>query len=201
MTGIGLGIARETDKPYLRWLAPMGGYALAATMHSIWNTAGSISGLLVIVMLPLWLAVVIGFGFLVWWLVGRKGKIIRAFLQDEVLMGFLTVWELNLICTPGARMRAAALYGGPEGRRFVDVASRLALSKWHSARATRGRLKTVSADLIVPLRQELGAIRHAVAARLGRPVEQPQPFAPGSAPPAWMRPAPAWVNRRPPGWY
>ncbi len=197
MTGIGFGIARETDKPYLRWLAPMGGYALAVAMHSTWNTAGTISGALFLVMLPLWLLVVVGFGVLVYWLVGRKGKIIRAFLQDEVLMGFLTVWELNLVTSPAARMRANALYGGHEGKEFVDAAARLALSKWHSARATRGRLKTVSADMVVPLRQELAVRRGNIAARLGRPIEQPQPFNPGGGPPQWMRPAPAWVTRRP----
>ena len=197
MTGIGFGIARETDKPYMRWLAPMGGYALAVAMHSTWNTASTISGLLFLVMLPLWLVVVVAFGFLVYWLVGRKGKIIRAFLQDEVLMGFLTVWELNLVTSPAARMRANALYGGEDGKQFVDAAARLALSKWHSARATRGRLKTVSADLVVPLRQELATRRARIAQRLGRPIEQPQPFNPGSGPPQWMQPAPQWVTRRP----
>jgi protease PrsW len=197
MTGIGLGMARETDKPHVRWLAPMGGYALAVAMHSTWNTAGTISGALFLIMLPLWFAVVIGFAILVYWLVGRKGKIIRAFLQDEVLMGFLTVWELNLVTSPAARMRANALYGGEEGKKFVDAAARLALSKWHSARATRGRLKTVSADMVVPLRQELAVHRANIAARLGRPIEQPQPFNPGGGPPQWMQPAPQWVTRRP----
>lgn len=196
MTGIGLGMARETDKPAVRWLAPLAGYALAVAMHSAWNTAATVSGVLVLVMLPLWFLVVVGFAVLVYWLVGRKGKIIRAFLQDEVLMGFLTVWELNLVTSPAARMRANALYGGDAGRQFVDTAARLALSKWHAARATRGRLKTVSADLVVPLRQDLVATRARIQQRLGRPIEQPQPFQPGAGPPAWMRPPPGWVTRR-----
>jgi protease PrsW len=196
MTGIGFGIARETDKPHLRWLAPLGGYASAVFLHSVWNTAGSIHAALVIVMLPLWIAAVIGFGFLINWLVKRKGKIIRAFLQDEVLMGFLTPWELELVCSRAPRMRANAHYGGEVGKRFVDTASRLALSKWHAQRATRARMKTVSADLVVPLRQELGQLRVQIAQALRRPIEQPQPFQPGGPPPPWMRQPPQWVCRR-----
>jgi hypothetical protein len=111
-------------------------------------------------------------------------------------MGFLTPWELDLVCSRTPRIRANALYGGDAGKRFVDAASRLALSKWHAQRASRGRMKTVSADLVVPLRQELSQIRHQVALVLRRPIEQPQPFQPGAAPPPWMRPVPQWVYRR-----
>jgi RsiW-degrading membrane proteinase PrsW (M82 family) len=196
MTGIGFGIARETDKPHLRWLAPMGGYAAAVFLHSVWNTAGTIHAALVLVLLPLWIAAVVGFGFLLNWLVKRKGRIIRAFLQDEVLLGFLTPWELDLVSSRTPRMRANALYGGEAGKRFVDTASRLALSKWHAQRASRGRQKTVSFDLVVPLRQELAQTRAQIAQILRRPIEQPRPFQPGGPPPAWMQPIPQWVYRR-----
>jgi RsiW-degrading membrane proteinase PrsW (M82 family) len=37
MTGIGLGVARETTKPVLRWLAPVLGFVLAVGLHAIWN--------------------------------------------------------------------------------------------------------------------------------------------------------------------
>jgi RsiW-degrading membrane proteinase PrsW (M82 family) len=196
MTGIGLGLARETDKPHVRFLAPIGGYACAVFLHSLWNTAGTIHAALVLIMLPLWIAAVVGFMFLVTWLVKRKGKIIRAFLQDEVLMGFITPWELDLVSSRTPRIRANALYGGEAGKRFVDTASRLALSKWHAQRASRGREKTVSADLVVPLRQELARIRGQIAMVLRRPIEQPQPFQPGGPPPPWMQPVPHWVYRR-----
>ena len=196
MTGIGLGLARESDKPHVRILAPIGGYACAVFLHSLWNTAGTIHAALVLIMLPLWIAAVIGFMFLMAWLVKRKGKIIRAFLQDEVLMGFITPWELDLISSRTPRIRANALYGGEAGKRFVDTASRLALSKWHAQRASRGREKTVSADLVVPLRQELAQIRGQIAHVLRRPIEQPQPFQPGGPPPPWMQPIPHWVYRR-----
>jgi protease PrsW len=180
MTGIGFGIARETDKPANRWLAPIGGYFCGVFLHFVWNLAASLSGALVLIMLPLWFLLLIGFGGLVIWAVNRKGRIIRDHLKDEVLMGTLTLYELELITSPVGRIRATMSYGGAAGRKLVDAAARLALSKWHAGRATRGRKMTVSADFIVPLRQELHTLRNGVAQKLGRAVEQPQPWRPGS---------------------
>jgi protease PrsW len=183
MTGIGFGIARETHKTWLRFVAPLGGYLFAAFLHAVWNTAATISNALVLVMLPLWGIFVLAFFILVIWLVARKGKIIRDHLRDEVLMGNMTPWELDLVCSPVARIRASFTFGGSAGRRFVDAAARLALSKWHTGRATQGRKLTVSADMIFPLRQELHRLRAEVSRALGRPVPQPQPWRPPAASP------------------
>jgi RsiW-degrading membrane proteinase PrsW (M82 family) len=187
MTGLGFGIARETNKPWLRWLAPIGGYFFAAFLHSVWNTAATLSNALVLLMLPLWFLFVFAFFGLVVWLVRRKGKIITDHLKDEVLMGNLTPWELALVGSPVGRIRATFSYGGAAGRRFVDAAARLALSKWHTGRATQGRKLTVSADMIFPLRQELHKLRGEVARALGRQVQQPQAW---QAPPAGQAPPP-----------
>lgn len=195
MTGLGFGISRETNKTWLKWLAPIGGYLTAAFLHSMWNTAATISGALVVVMFPIWFLIVIGFSILVIWLVIRKGRIIRDHLRDEVLMGNMTPWELALVTSPFARMKATFSYGGSVGRRFVDAAARLALSKWHTGRATQDRKLTVSSDMIFPLRQELFRLRGEVARALGRPVQQPQPWQP---PPP--RPAPQ-APHAPPGPY
>ncbi len=182
MTGLGFGIARETNKTWLKWLAPLGGYMFAAFLHSVWNTAATLSNALVLLMLPLWFLFVLAFFILVIWLVKRKGKIIRDHLRDEVLMGNLTPWELELVTSPVGRLRATFSFGGGAGRRFIDAAARLALSKWHTGRATQGRKLTVSADMIFPLRQDLHRLRGEVSRALGRPVEQPKPWMPGDPP-------------------
>jgi RsiW-degrading membrane proteinase PrsW (M82 family) len=210
MTGLGFGIARETTKTWLKWLAPLGGYAFAMLLHSTWNTAATISGNLVALMLPLWLLFVLGFFGLVIYLVIRKGRIIRDHLKDEVLMGNMTMWELELVTSPVGRIRATFSYGGGAGRRFIDAAARLALSKWHTGRASQGRKLTVSADMIYPLRQELFKLRAEVSRSMGRPVQQPQPWTPGQPPPwqAGARPMapprypqpPAGGFGGPPGW-
>lgn len=201
MTGLGFGIARETNKTWLKWLAPFGGYCFAMFLHSVWNTAATLSNDLVALMLPLWFLFVLGFFGLVIYLVARKGRIIRDHLKDEVLMGNMTPFELELVTSPVGRIRATFSYGGGAGRRFIDAAARLALSKWHTGRATQGRKLTISADMIFPLRQELTRLRAEVSRSMGRPVQQPQPWTPGQPVP-WQTPPPAPpAMRQPPNPY
>jgi RsiW-degrading membrane proteinase PrsW (M82 family) len=178
MTGIGFGIARETSKTWLRWLAPVAGYCAAMALHCVWNTASTISGFLFILMLPLWLLFVLAFIGIFIWLVVRKGRIIRMHLQDEVLLGNLTREELELVCSPFGALRAGVGWGGAAGRRFVRAAARLGLCKWHAGRAMKGKHRTVSVDWIFPLRQELFELRNAMAQAIGRPLPQPRPWAP-----------------------
>lgn len=199
MTGLGFGIARETNKGWLKWLAPIGGYCFAMFLHSLWNTAATLSNDLVALMLPLWFLFVLAFFALVIYLVVRKGRIIRDHLKDEVLMGNMTLYELELVTSPVGRIRATFSYGGGAGRRFIDAAARLALSKWHTGRATQGRKLTVSADMIFPLRQELAKLRAEVSRSMGRPVQQPQPWQPGQPTP-WQKPQPQPYVQQPGQW-
>jgi RsiW-degrading membrane proteinase PrsW (M82 family) len=200
MTGLGFGIARETNKAWLKWAAPIGGYFFAVFLHSTWNTAATLSGDLVALMLPLWFLFVFAFFGLVIYMVVRKGRIIRDHLRDEVLMGYLTLWELSLITSPVGRWRATFSWGGASGRRFIDAAARLALSKWHTTRATQGRKMTISSDMIYPLRQEIMKLREEVSRAMRRPLEQPRPWAPGQPTP-WQVVAPPVYPAQPPAPY
>ncbi len=182
MTGIGIGIARETNKTWLKLLAPVGGYFLAAGLHATWNGSAVLSGWLdfplFFLMLPLWFLFVTAFGIVLIFLVRREGKIIRKNLEDEVLLGNLTREELDLVCSPVGRLKALFGRGGFKGRRFIDAASRLALSKWHAARAMQGQKRTISADFIVPMRQEL----HKLRAEIQGVQQPPRGPAPGQYP-------------------
>jgi protease PrsW len=182
MTGLGFGISRETTKTWLRWGAPLVGYAGAVFLHSVWNSAAEISGMVWLFMLPLWLIFVTAFLALVIWLVARKGRIIRDNLKDELLMGTLSAAELDLVVSPIGRLRARMTHGAL-GRDFVAAASRLGLSKWHTARAMKGQKRTVSADWIAPLRAELGDLRARILQTTGRPLvagPPPQAWRPGA---------------------
>ena len=101
--------------------------------------AATISGMLMMLMLPLWILFVLAFFGIIVWLVVRKGRIIRENLTDEVLIGALSQDELDLICSPIGRMRASFGYGGRVGRRFVASGARLGLCKWHAARAIKSK--------------------------------------------------------------
>jgi RsiW-degrading membrane proteinase PrsW (M82 family) len=201
MTGIGFGVARETDKTWLRWTAPVLGYLAAAFLHFVWNGAATLSGLLTLVMLPLWFLFVLGFLGMVVALVIRKGRIIGDNLKDEVLIGTLTQEELAMITSPFGRWKARFSYGGRAGRDFVAAAARLGLCKWHTARAMKGQKRTVSMDFIAPLRQELASLRQEVYRQLGRPMPQPM-FGYGQAPygqASYGAPAPPPPGGMPPG--
>ncbi len=115
MTGIGFGIARETHRPWLRWMAPIFGYCAAMFLHCMWNTASTISGFLFLLMLPLWLLFVAAFIGILIWLVVRKGKIIRMHLQDEVLLGTLTPQELALVTSAVGGMLEGVVQLGRRG--------------------------------------------------------------------------------------
>lgn len=187
-TGLGFGLARETTKGWVKFFAPVGGYCVAVFLHSVWNTAATASGMLVLVMLPLWLLFVTGFFVMVVVLVRRKGRIIGEHLKDEVLTGHMTVAELELVTSVWSWWKATFTWGGPSARRFVEAASRLALSKWHSRRAAQGHSQTISGAFVAPLRKELKQRRDEMSRALGRPLPQPEPWrpTPGQPRPPWL---------------
>ncbi len=169
MTGLGVGWARESNSMAVKIFAPIGGYFAAAFLHSCWNGSAVFSDLLGVPLFPIallfFLLFLVAFGVIVILLVRREGKIIRHNLQDELLLGNITKEELELVCSPFGRMKALMGAGGSSGRKFVDAASRLALSKWHTSRAMQGRKQTISADFIVPMRQEMARLRQEIQGR------------------------------------
>jgi RsiW-degrading membrane proteinase PrsW (M82 family) len=166
MTGIGLGLARESTNPRWRWWGPIGGYAVAVLLHAFWNGVATLQGFvgtpLLGITLPLWAMFVFSFFGLVVVLVMRRSRIIRHFLEDEIHMGNLTRADVKRACDP-LGMFKARLEHGPAGVEFLRAAARLALSKWHFARANSVRKLTLSADFIVPLRQQVAKYRAEIA--------------------------------------
>jgi len=159
MTGIGLGIARETDNAFIRYTAPFLGYGGAVFLHALWNGTSLVGGgEAFLCMLPLWMMFVAAFIVLVLVLVSRRGRIIRQHLVDEVAMKNITPQELDLVCSAFGGLVAFAKRGR-KGSEFVRAVARLGLSKWHTARAMRGQNKTFSMDFIVPLRARIKELR------------------------------------------
>ena len=172
MTGIGFGLARESTKMWVRILAPLGGYAVGVSLHAVWNflptALGRAMGAVFLPWLLLWLVFVLGFFGMIILLVVRKGRVIRDHLRDEVLLGHLSQEEIDLVCSPVGRLRCTFGWRGGPGRDFIRAGVRLGLSKWHTARAIRGQMRTISADFIVPLRQDIARHRQEMLARAPR---------------------------------
>ncbi len=98
----------------------------------------------------------------------RKGRTIRDYLKDEVALGNLSQDELELICSPVGRLKCTFSWRGAPGRDFISAGARLALSKWHTARAMKGQKRTISADFIIPMRQEIKRLRAELLMRMPR---------------------------------
>jgi RsiW-degrading membrane proteinase PrsW (M82 family) len=138
MTGIGLGLSRETLKKPLKVAAPLLGLALAMGLHATWNLSASFGaafiGAYLLIMVPTFFAVV----GLILYAQGRERKIIRANLVPYVQTGHLSPAELETLCTFGARTRALMSAGGVAGwrreARFQQAASELAFHRWRTER-------------------------------------------------------------------
>jgi protease PrsW len=172
MTGIGFGLSRESSNRYVRALAPIGGLAVGMMLHAMWNflptALGEQMGAMFIVWLFVWLLFVAAFFAIIIALVVRKGRTIRDHLKDEVLLGSISQQDLDLVTSPFGRLTCTFSWRGAAGRNFIQAASKLALSKWHTARAMKGQKRTISADFIAPLRQQMRQYRAEMWARAPR---------------------------------
>jgi protease PrsW len=144
MTGIGLGIARQTDKAPLKIIAPIAGLLMAMVLHAIWNFSGTPMGLIsfaityILFMVPTFAGVL----YLIFYSLRREGAVLREHLAPEVQSGALSQTELDEICSGMGRIRRsmnAYKKGGLAACRacgqFSQAASDLA---FHRRRVARG---------------------------------------------------------------
>lgn len=148
MTGIGLGIARQTRNTALKFLAPLLGFGAAIAMHSIWNGSAALFGGVVFLLTYIMLMVP---AFIVMLIViavalRKEGHVVREFLQPDFQSGLLTQQEYNQLCTIRGRMGASynALSRGGMAhwracRQFNQIGSELAFHRSRIARGIRSR--------------------------------------------------------------
>lgn len=165
MTGIGFGLRRESFSRVLRALGPWLGLALAVMLHGIWNGSAilahelGVAGVFFFVfMMVMWALLVLIFLIIVIVLVRRRGRIIREHLEEEIGLGTLSRDEVEIVCSAFGLVRARLRWGSA-GEQLVRAAARLALSKWHAARALRLDEQSFSLELVMPLRQRIGHLR------------------------------------------
>lgn len=140
MTGIGLGIARETRRPLLRWTAPVLGFGAAMMLHALWNlgaSADAFFAVYLLVMVPVFFGVI----FLIRHSLRREGRIIRANLEPYVETGVVAAAELDHLCTVRGRLRASAGTLRRDGfrawrrhGRLHQAVSELAFHRWRVGR-------------------------------------------------------------------
>ena len=144
LTGIGLGLARQSRSTFAKLILPVLGFAMAIALHAIWN--GSIvifggAGFLIayiVIMVPTFAIILIITALAL----RREGQIVREFLVKDVQGGIFTPDEYNRLGSIRGRMGANfnALSRGGVGhwrasRQFHQTASELA---FHRSRIARG---------------------------------------------------------------
>lgn len=170
MTGIGCGLARQSHNGFVRFVAPLLGYAGAVFLHSAWNTLAAFSGGLrgyLVIYAVVWLPLFLLFGVFALWLGFRESRLIRAMLQPEIATGLLTAGQVERVASWPGRVgwMLGALFDPSllgARRRFLHAAARLALSYWHVERAMRAGGQTASLGMIGSFRSEIESLRGRV---------------------------------------
>jgi RsiW-degrading membrane proteinase PrsW (M82 family) len=144
LTGIGLGLARQSTNMFVKIVTPIVGLLMAIFMHSIWNGSAVFGGgpvfvlTYIVVMVPAFLIMLVVIGFAL----HREGKMVRQFLVIDLDRGFLTREEYEQVGSIFGRMGSsfkALSQSGYKGwrarKRFNQLASELA---FHRNRVSRG---------------------------------------------------------------
>jgi RsiW-degrading membrane proteinase PrsW (M82 family) len=144
LTGIGLGLARQSRSSAIKWIAPPFGLLAAISMHSIWNGSGVLFGggafilTYILIMIPAFFIMLV----VIMLALRREGQIVREFLVPDFQGGMLTQEEYNRLCSIFGRMGLSfnALTRGGFGqwqaaRQLNQTASELA---FHRSRVARG---------------------------------------------------------------
>lgn len=144
LTGIGLGLARQSTNIAVRAVTPVVGLLMAIFMHSIWNGSAVLGGgwaflfTYLIVMVPAFLIILIVISIAL----RREGQVVRDFLVVDLERGFLTQEEYKQLGSIRGRMGSSfnafsksGVKGWRSRMRFNQLASELA---FHRSRVARG---------------------------------------------------------------
>jgi RsiW-degrading membrane proteinase PrsW (M82 family) len=176
MTGVGLGLSRESDKPLVKWLAPPLGMVLAILLHATWNLSASYGLAFFAAYFMIMIPAFIGVGVIAILSLRREANIIRAHLENVVADGVLSRDDVIVVTSVWRRLGAStsALFEHGFGRwrarrRFHALASELAFHSWRMTRDGGEDAHLVRAQLVDAVR--------AVRARLGLPlhIQPPEP--------------------------
>ncbi|HKP45680.1 MAG TPA: PrsW family intramembrane metalloprotease [Pyrinomonadaceae bacterium] len=161
MTGIGLGLARQSRYMAVKLIAPVLGLLAAMAMHSIWNGSGVIGGgalfilTYIVIMVPAFFIMFVVIALAL----RREGQIVREFLTPDFQTGLINPQEFKQLGSLFGRMGAsynAFSRGGFSGwracRQLNQTASELA---FHRSRLSRGIIVANAQEREAAYRAEL----------------------------------------------
>ncbi|HXQ73110.1 MAG TPA: PrsW family intramembrane metalloprotease [Pyrinomonadaceae bacterium] len=173
LTGIGLGLARQSTNIAVKVLTPIIGLLMAIFMHSIWNGSAVFGGggvfilTYILVMVPAFIILLAVIAIAL----RREGQVVREFLVIDLERGVLTREEYDQVGSIVGRMGSSfkalsqtGVKGWRARRRFNQLASELA---FHRSRVSRG-VHSTSQDVLAQEAAYLQAIQALVNELRGR---------------------------------
>jgi RsiW-degrading membrane proteinase PrsW (M82 family) len=153
LTGIGLGLSRQSTNLAIKVITPIIGLLMAMFMHSLWNASAVLGGggvfiiIYILVMVPAFFIMLIVISLAL----RREGQVVREHLVMDFERGFFTPEEYKQLCSIAGRMGSsfnALTQSGVKGwrarMRFNQLASELA---FHRSRVSRG-VHSASQDVL-----------------------------------------------------
>jgi RsiW-degrading membrane proteinase PrsW (M82 family) len=144
LTGIGLGLARQSNNLAVKLVTPVVGLLMAIFMHSIWNGSAVFGGgavfvlTYIVVMIPAFVIMLVVIGLAL----RREGQVVREFLIIDLERGMLTREEYDQFGSITGRMGSSfkalsksGVRGWRSRMRLNQLASELA---FHRSRVARG---------------------------------------------------------------
>ena len=141
-TGIGLGLARQTHRRWVRRLAPSIGLLAAIGLHAAWNAGASMGCVFFVVYAAVMLPAVMALLAVAAFSLRSEGRLIQTYLAIDRERGVLGDAEYHVLCSVRGRLRALLRTLTHDGwnawrrrRAFHRAASELA---FHRHRVTDG---------------------------------------------------------------
>jgi protease PrsW len=144
LTGIGLGLARQSTNTAVKLITPVIGLLMAIFMHSIWNGSAVLGGgglfviTYIVVMVPAFIIMLVVIGLAL----RREGQVVREYLVVDLDRGFFTSEEYKQLGSILGRMGSSfnslsqsGIKGWRARMRLNQLASELA---FHRSRVARG---------------------------------------------------------------
>jgi RsiW-degrading membrane proteinase PrsW (M82 family) len=105
-TGVGLGLARQTHRRWVRRLAPAAGLLVAMGLHAGWNAGASMGCVFFVVYGAVMIPAMIGLLTVAAFSLRAEGRLIRTYLAIDRERGVLSEDEYRLLCSVRGRLRA-----------------------------------------------------------------------------------------------
>jgi protease PrsW len=212
MTGLGFGIAAMSRPGQARrWIAPLGGWLIAMSLHGIWNGSSSLGTFgFVLVYAAFMLPVFTVLAWVAIWSRGNELRTIRTHLAVYTMAGWLSPLEPVTLSSMKARKLARDLMRRARGaadartvREYQSFATSLAFLRARAARGTPDPDFTQREQELLHHLWHRKALAQPVldqaAYSILPPIPAPWPPAPYGAP--WPQPSPQPPFGQPPAAY